>query len=403
MICTHLNMKLFFIAFFVAISLVSHASALKQGQTCLFDKNCNDGLHCENCLISGNIRTRCTRKKPVIPTTVVLGLPFDRYSWLTTHNSYAKTGSNSKTRTTILAPECQQDSITNQLQNGVRGLMLDLYDFENDVWLCHSFGGQCFEYTAFQPAINVLKEVQAFLVSDPSAIVTLIIEDYVASPNGLTKLFDAAGLRPFWFPVSQMPKDGEDWPLIDDMIKQNQRLVVFTSRPDKEATEGIAYEWSYLVENQYGDRGMNAGMCPNRAESLPMNNRTRSLVLVNYFPDTPSSTEACKSNSAPLTDMVNTCRVVAGNRWPNYIAVDFYMRSDGGGSPAAVDMANGELICGCQSILDCKENSTVGDCRPPPGARIIKMANNTNSADVTCRPTKLLWLFGVLFLANTLF
>lgn len=34
-------------------------------------------------------------------------------------------------------------------QNGVRGLMLDLYDFENDVWLCHSFGGQCFNYTAF--------------------------------------------------------------------------------------------------------------------------------------------------------------------------------------------------------------------------------------------------------------
>lgn len=34
-------------------------------------------------------------------------------------------------------------------QNGVRGLMLDMYDFENDVWLCHSFGGQCYNYTAF--------------------------------------------------------------------------------------------------------------------------------------------------------------------------------------------------------------------------------------------------------------
>jgi len=35
------------------------------------------------------------------------------------------------------------------LQNGVRGLMLDMYDFENAVWLCHSYGGNCYNYTAF--------------------------------------------------------------------------------------------------------------------------------------------------------------------------------------------------------------------------------------------------------------
>lgn len=27
--------------------------------------------------------------------------------------------------------------------------MLDMYDFENDIWLCHSFHGQCFNFTAF--------------------------------------------------------------------------------------------------------------------------------------------------------------------------------------------------------------------------------------------------------------
>lgn len=34
-------------------------------------------------------------------------------------------------------------------QNGVRGLMLDMYDFNNDIWLCHSYGGKCYNYTAF--------------------------------------------------------------------------------------------------------------------------------------------------------------------------------------------------------------------------------------------------------------
>lgn len=27
--------------------------------------------------------------------------------------------------------------------------MLDMYDFENDIWLCHSFRGQCYNITAF--------------------------------------------------------------------------------------------------------------------------------------------------------------------------------------------------------------------------------------------------------------
>ena len=30
--------------------------------------------------------------------------------------------------------------------------MLDMYDFENDIWLCHSIGGKCFNFTAFVSA-----------------------------------------------------------------------------------------------------------------------------------------------------------------------------------------------------------------------------------------------------------
>lgn len=72
----------------------------------------------------------------------------------------------------------------------------------------------------------------------------------MTSPMGLTKVFNASNLNKYWFPVSKMPKSGEDWPTVDDMVQQNERLVVFTSKSAKEASEGIAYNWKYVLENQ---------------------------------------------------------------------------------------------------------------------------------------------------------
>lgn len=101
-----------------------------------------------------------------------------------------------------------------------------------------------------QPAINTLREVEAFLSENPTEIVTIIIEDYVHTPKGLSTLFTNAGLDKYWFPVSKMPKKGEDWPTVMQMVQDNHRLLVFTSISSKEVEEGIAYQWKYMVENE---------------------------------------------------------------------------------------------------------------------------------------------------------
>lgn len=47
--------------------------------------------------------------------------------------------------------------------------MLDMYDFENDIWLCHSFGGKCFNFTAFVSAScngTLLRLIFVYLIFD---------------------------------------------------------------------------------------------------------------------------------------------------------------------------------------------------------------------------------------------
>ncbi|XP_050920436.1 PI-PLC X domain-containing protein At5g67130 [Lathyrus oleraceus] len=151
-----------------------------------------------------------------------------------------------------------------------------------------------------------------------------------------------------------MPKKGDDWPTVTEMVQANHRLIVFTSDASKEAQEGIAYQWKHIVENESGDPGVQKDSCPHRKESKALNSEGASLFLMNYFPTYPVQADLCKERSAPLAEMVNTCYKAAGNVVPNVIAVSFYMRSDGGGVFDIVDKINGHSLCGCGTVAACQ-------------------------------------------------
>ncbi|KAK8716671.1 hypothetical protein V6N13_043976 [Hibiscus sabdariffa] len=345
-------------SFFITISAACFNGNCQVLDSCSQATDCGPGLYCGNCPALGKSQPFCTRGQAIIPTSIIGGLPFNKYSWLMTHNSFSIVDAPSLQGVQRLTFYNQEDTVTNQLMNGVRGLMLDMYDFNGDIWLCHSFRGQCFNFTAFQPAINTLREVEAFLSQNPSEIVTIIIEDYVHTPKGLSNLFTSAGLDKYWFPVSKMPRKGEDWPTVNEMVQANHRLLVFTSVASKEAEEGIAYQWKYILENEAGDPGVKPGSCPNRKESRPLNSKSASLFLMNYFPTYPVETEACKEHSAPLADMIGTCFKAAGT-----LTRDVMQRSDGGGVFYDLDSMNGQRLCGCKTIAACQAGAPFGSCK----------------------------------------
>ncbi|XP_073108052.1 PI-PLC X domain-containing protein At5g67130-like [Elaeis guineensis] len=110
---------------------------------------------------------------------------------------------------------------------------------------------------------------------------------------------------------------------------------------------------------------MKAGTCFNRAESSTLSDTSKSLVLVNYFRTIPDKSRTCVDNSADLINMLHTCYGATGNRWANFVAVNYYKRSEGGGAFQATDMLNGRLLCGCDDVHSCTPGSTSGACTPP--------------------------------------
>ncbi|XP_058192228.1 PI-PLC X domain-containing protein At5g67130-like [Rhododendron vialii] len=208
------------------------------------------------------------------------------------------------------------------------------------------------------PAIYLFQEVEEFLNSNPSEIVTLILEDQVETPNGLAKIFNVTGLAKYMLPLSKMPRYGGDWPRVKDMVAANQRLVVFSSSKAKEESEGIAYQGNFVVEYKYGRRGKDTWNCTKRDDDLsPLEEKRKSLVLLNYHSTPIFARYYNEMNSKDLMNATHKCYTTASNNWANFIAVDYGKGIDVRPAFQAVDFLNGKLLCGCDDVNSCRGGS----------------------------------------------
>lgn len=258
--------------------------------------------------------------------------PFNEYSWVTTHNSYEKINQNFK-------------EMPQQLKDGVRGFMIDLYYKSNytqpkdQVRVCHK------NLACYGPFVNQLKnEFAPFLKSNPTEIVTIFLESYIER-NHLQAVFDATPeLADYSFNPDNFP--AERWPTLREMANKNNRLVIMTASRNIVGnytvggkTITVLYDNHWMVENRWDTLAALASnlesqhnwSCPSRNEGLPLNTRKVDgatnkqwdrLFLMNQFHHVTSTTldsGAYDNNLTYLMRRVDRCGVT-----PNFIGVNNY-------------------------------------------------------------------------------
>ena len=225
---------------------------------------------------------------------------YNEVAYLTTHNAF-----NSK-QDSFLFPN-QKSNIAKQLNNGVRALMIDVYDDNGSTVVYHAY-----KFLGSQPLSVYLNDIKYFLENNPNEIITIILESYTSS-NAIEYEISKVGLLDYL----HIQDVNSLWPTIQSMINSNKRLVIFSDKNDaSEKQSWYHYLWDFAVENKYGE--INCEF--NRG------NPKNSLFIFNHFVTslTGSKDNANKVNSFKyLMNHITNCKDLK-NKFPNFITVDFY-------------------------------------------------------------------------------
>ena len=225
---------------------------------------------------------------------------YNEVAYLTTHNAF-----NSK-QDRYLFPN-QKTNITEQLNNGVRGLMIDVYEDNESIVVYHAY-----KFLGSQPLSVYLNDIKYFLDNNPNEILTIILETYTSS-NAIENEISKVGLLEYLHTqdVNSL------WPKLQMMIDSNKRLVILSDKNDANENQSwYHYMWDFAVENKYGQ--INCEF--NRG------NPENSLFIFNHFITslTGNKDNANKVNSFKyFMNHITKCKDLK-NKFPNFITVDFY-------------------------------------------------------------------------------
>ncbi len=229
---------------------------------------------------------------------------YDQVAYATTHNAFAVDAEG------FGAPN-QSRSLRAQLDDGVRGLMLDAHMDRGRAFLCH---GPC--AIGRRLLSDGLCEITKFLDENPAEVVTIIFESYV-SADEIERSFAESGLIERVRPQAQ----GAPWPTLRELVARDQRVVVLTDR-DGGARPWYLNVWAHAWETPFSAR------TPAELDTCATNRGARGnpLFIFNHFLTNPLASRdlARMVNGNPLLlDRAQRCQRESG-ALPNFVTVDYY-------------------------------------------------------------------------------
>ncbi len=247
--------------------------------------------------------------------------PYNEVAFLTTHNAYNADDQG------FNFPN-QNFGITQQLNDGVRGLMLDVYDLWGTPSVYHGTS-----LLGSEPLSSNLNEIKVFLDNNPTEIVTIILECYVDA-NTIESELNNSGLSSYLYnkPI------GQPWSTLQEMITNDTRLVIFTDVDDASPSQSwYHYVWDYAVETHYSVNSSNS-FTNDYNRGTP----TNDLFIFNHFVTNAAIGTGNPSEAAIVNEYNFLMDRIQGHfneyaKFPNFITLDFH---DLGQGKRVVDSLN---------------------------------------------------------------
>jgi hypothetical protein len=211
-----------------------------------------------------------------------------------------------------------------QAAERVRGRLGSTPSGPRAIYLCHGF---C-ELGAV-PLASALADLRSFLTANPGEVVIVIIQDEGPTPTDIAAAFDRAGLDDLVYRGPLGP-----FPTLRQMVDSDQRLVVMAENDAGDISwYHAAYEHA-LQETPFRFQATAALTDPSALDDSCKPNRgpgSAPLFLLNNWVDTtpvPRPSNATVVNAyKTLLHRAETCRRLR-HQLPNLIAVDFYRHGD---------------------------------------------------------------------------
>lgn len=240
-------------------------------------------------------------------------VPLNHRTFVSSHNAFSSYAYN------YLINAQQTWSLTEQMDAGVRSLMLDIHAFKDKVHLCHVQNPGCEDSDGklksemrfqrpFDPSgedVTIrLQEIKDWLDKQPNdqeaaesltpPILIILLEDRISDNPELLKYFENAiektGLASYVLkaePSEWNPFEQGGWPSPAWMLRNKKQVIFFSSK----AQTKYAYktDW-YLYETNYGQIKSDKVCIRETPVSLAKNQGTPYyFYLLNYFPSLTSS------------------------------------------------------------------------------------------------------------------